>query len=349
MPKIAQDENQFPYRLIDAPWKVATATTLLSGLALLITRDGFGRFIPPDLLVLIFIFCAIYSINILLFRRMQQREQQRRQLQQLVQTLQATNRQLTHNDQALQAERAELEQQNSALNSFAHTLAHDLKNLLAIVVQNNDLLVYYTETPAAQQPPGIERLQRAAKRSHDAARHMAKIVDTVLLLAGVSAQQHAPIQPLAMGTILIDVQRRLAQLLTTHQAEVAIVTTLPLGLGYAPWVEEVWVNYLENAIKYGGRPPYIAIGGETLPNGFVRFWVQDNGAGLPVEDQRLLFVEFTQLKRLDQSSHGLGLSIAKHIAEKLGGAVGVESTVGQGSKFYFTLPAATDNGEGMTG
>ena len=169
---------------------------------------------------------------------------------------------------------------------------------------------------------------------------MARIVDAVLLLAGVSVQQPAPLQVLAMAAILIEVQKRLAQSITNYQATVSVATTWPPVIGYAPWVEEIWVNYMENAVKYGGRPPHLEIGGETLANGFVRFWVQDNGPGLTPEQQQLLFVEFTQLKRLDQSSYGLGLSIAKHIAEKLGGTVGVESTVGQGSKFYFTLPAA---------
>jgi signal transduction histidine kinase len=71
----------------------------------------------------------------------------------------------------------------------------------------------------------------------------------------------------------------------------------------------------------------------------VRFWVRDNGYGLTVEEQDRLFTPFTRLDRSYAEGNGLGLSIARHIVEKLGGEVGVESTVGQGSIFSFTLPS----------
>ena len=339
---MTQAGNAFPYTLVDAPWKVTAAVICLAEVATLITVYGFSGFIPfyVPVLVLICTFATIYPINLLLFRLMRQNDTQRLHLQRMATKLQEANQQLAERQQSLQASRDELERQNNELNTFARTLAHDLKNLLAVVVQNNDLLVYYLEAKMTAPVPGLERLQRAAGRSHDAARLMARIVDAVLLLAGVSVQQPAPLQVLAMAAILIEVQKRLAQSITNYQATVSVATTWPPVIGYAPWVEEIWVNYMENAVKYGGRPPHLEIGGEPLGNGFVRFWVQDNGLGLTPEQQQLLFVPFTQLKRLDQSSYGLGLSIAKHIAEKLGGTVGVESTVGQGSKFYFTLPAA---------
>jgi two-component system, sensor histidine kinase and response regulator len=346
MPQLTQDGNSFPYTLVDAPWKVTAAMICLAEIATLITVYGFSGFIPRyvPLLVLIGTFCTLYPINLLLFRLMRQNDTQRLHLQRMAAKLQEANQQLADRQQSLQLHRDELERQNHELNTFARTLAHDLKNLLAVVVQNNDLLVYYLEAKTAGPVPGLERLQRAASRSHDAARLMARIVDAVLLLAGVSVQQHAPLQVLAMATILSEAQKRLASSIANYQATINVATTWPPAIGYAPWVEEIWVNYMENAVKYGGRPPHLEIGGETLGNGFVRFWVQDNGLGLTPEQQQLLFVEFTQLKRLDQSSYGLGLSIAKHIAEKLGGTVGVESESGQGSKFYFTLPAA--DGEG---
>jgi signal transduction histidine kinase len=109
-------------------------------------------------------------------------------------------------------------------------------------------------------------------------------------------------------------------------------------LGYAPWIEEVWVNYLSNAIKYGGRPPRVELGAETQPGGLVRFWVRDNGPGIAPEAQVRLFVPFTRLDQVRAKGHGLGLSIVRRIVEKLGGQVGVISTPGQGSVFSFTLP-----------
>jgi signal transduction histidine kinase len=74
------------------------------------------------------------------------------------------------------------------------------------------------------------------------------------------------------------------------------------------------------------------------------FWVQDNGPGLAPEAQANLFAEFTRLNEVQAEGHGLGLSIVRRIAEKLGGQVGVKSegVPGQGSLFYFTLPGAKE-------
>ncbi len=72
----------------------------------------------------------------------------------------------------------------------------------------------------------------------------------------------------------------------------------------------------------------------------VRFWVRDNGPGLTPEAQSRLFTPFTRLDQVRAQGHGLGLSIVRRIVEKLGGQVGVESQLGQGSTFFFTLPAA---------
>jgi signal transduction histidine kinase len=71
----------------------------------------------------------------------------------------------------------------------------------------------------------------------------------------------------------------------------------------------------------------------------VRFWVRDNGRGLPPEDQTRLFAPFTQLDAGRSQGHGLGLFIVRGIVERLGGQVGVESAPGQGSLFSFTLPS----------
>ena len=70
----------------------------------------------------------------------------------------------------------------------------------------------------------------------------------------------------------------------------------------------------------------------------VRFWVRDNGPGLTPEAQVSLFTPFTRLHQVRTEGHGLGLSIVQRIVEKLGGEVGIESQVGEGSLFYFTLP-----------
>ena len=100
------------------------------------------------------------------------------------------------------------------------------------------------------------------------------------------------------------------------------------------------MNYLSNALKYGGEEPQIELGATPEATGMVRFWIRDHGKGLTPEEQAQLFVPFRRLGKKGAEGHGLGLSIVQRIVEKLGGEVGVDSEglPGRGSTFRFTLP-----------
>lgn len=128
-------------------------------------------------------------------------------------------------------------------------------------------------------------------------------------------------------------------MITDTQAEIKVPATWPIVLGHAPWIEEVWVNYLSNAIKYGGAPPYVEVGADMQADGTVRLWVRDNGDGIAPDVQARLFTPFTRLDQARARGYGLGLSIVRRIVEKMGGQVGMTSLgqPGQGSLFYFTL------------
>jgi signal transduction histidine kinase len=118
--------------------------------------------------------------------------------------------------------------------------------------------------------------------------------------------------------------------------------TWPVVQANAAWLEEVWVNYLANALKYGGTPPVVEFGAEKLPGeNKVKFWIRDNGNGIPAEEQEKLFKQFSRLGHTEAAGSGLGLSIVKRIIEKLGGQAGVFSNAvpGEGSLFYFILPS----------
>jgi signal transduction histidine kinase len=147
-------------------------------------------------------------------------------------------------------------------------------------------------------------------------------------------------KPVDMAPVIEEAQGRLTNLIAEYSAEIHLPETWPTALGHAPWIEEVWTNYLSNAIKYGGTPPQITAGATPQRNGYVRFWVRDNGRGLSAEEQERLFAEFTRLHQVRAEGHGLGLSIVRRIVEKLDGDVGVTSEVGSGSTFWFTLPQA---------
>lgn len=238
-------------------------------------------------------------------------------------------------EEALRQYTAELQTRNQELDAFARTVAHDLQNPLGAINGIANILV----TDYADMPP--ESLKEYLQAIVRGSRKATNIVDELLILASVRQHDVKPV-PLDMAAIVDEAQQRLFDMINENQAQITHPNHWPVALGYAPWIEEVWANYISNAIKYGGSPPYIELGATPQANGTVRFWIKDNGAGLTPEEQARLFTPFTRLSEARAQGHGLGLSIVRRIIEKLGGAVGVESNgvPGQGSTFSFALPAA---------
>jgi len=227
---------------------------------------------------------------------------------------------------------AALQARNEELDAFADTVAHDLKGPLGLILGFAELLQMDRKDMSWDQSEHI--IQQIIKSGHK----MHSIIKELLLLSRLR-QQEVEMNILDMAEIVAEVQQRLAHVIESTEAQMTYPDTWPNALGYAPWVEEMWINYLSNALKYGGQPPRIEIGGTAQVDGQARFWVRDNGPGLTPEEQSRLFQPFTQLNQARAKGHGLGLSIVRRIAEKLGGSIGVESQVGDGSTFWFTLPA----------
>jgi PAS domain S-box-containing protein len=250
---------------------------------------------------------------------------------------------------------ADLEARNSELDAFAHTVAHDLKSPLATLVGYAEAL----ETARGQVADAdtAQSLHVIAQNG----RKMITIVDDLLLLARVREREEIELHAVDMGPIVVEALRRLQGLVEELEGEIVAPDGWPVTVGYAPWIEEVWVNYISNALKYGDRPPRVELGYTVLDLAKgravgrdpgteavrVRFWVRDNGPGLSAEEQWEVFTPFERLHRSAGDGSGLGLSIVQRIIHKLGGEVGVfsdetvgpQATSGQGSTFYFTLPA----------
>jgi signal transduction histidine kinase len=233
--------------------------------------------------------------------------------------------------EALRGYATELEARNADLDAFAHTVAHDLNNPLTRIIGFAGILEEELETLSQ------EDVRRYLHTIAQAAHKMRIITDELLLLSSVRLEE-IELEPLDMAEIVSEVLNRLAYQIELHQAEIVVPESWPVALGYSTWIEEVWVNYISNAIKYGGRPPRVELGATDGADGTVRFWVRDNGYGLTRDEQARLFTPFTRLDKVSATGHGLGLSIVRRIMEKLGGKAGVESKVGLGSLFTFTLP-----------
>jgi len=236
-----------------------------------------------------------------------------------------------HTHLTLYSLQQELRNKNAELDAFSHTVAHDLKSPMHLIQGLAENLHYqYANQLDEEALDMLKTLQRTSLKVSD-------IVESLLLLAGTSRHQALYLEPFGMEFILPRIQERIRPMIEEYQAQLSYPTQWPYACGFPPWVEEVWVNYLTNAIKYGGQPPKVELG-FTETNEQVCFWVRDNGPGLTKEQQNQLFVPFTRLHRDRAEGHGLGLSIVERIMQKLRGNAGVESAYGQGSQFYFTLP-----------
>jgi len=235
---------------------------------------------------------------------------------------------------ALRQVNNELEERNKDLDAFAHTVAHDLQDPLSIIIGYAELLNMTWDMPTDYKSYN----QAIIKMGHK----MTTIIRELTLLSRIR-QLDIETESLNMGEIVAEAKQRLVQshLVEHSQAEIILPSTWPTVWGHVGWVEEIWVNYLSNAIKYGGQPPRLELGATILPDGkMVHFWVRDNGHGLTPMEQAQLFKPFTRLHTGAINGTGLGLSIVNRIIEKLGGQVTLESEVGQGSRFGFMLPVA---------
>lgn len=239
----------------------------------------------------------------------------------------------------LQLSKAQLREQVSALQSrnkeleaFAHMVAHDLKEPLTALIISVDSIGHFSNLTS-------EELKEYLRQIGATAYGMNRIINSLLLFAEVSKAE-APVGPVQMDRVVANVQDRLSHMIQERQAQIVLPEVWPDAIGYGPWIEEVWANFLSNALKYGGQPPCVELGASARSDGMFRFWTRDNGAGIPPEACTRLFIPDNPIGRLGHSGNGLGLPIVYNIVEKLGGQVGVESEVGKGSLFFFTLPAS---------
>jgi len=240
-------------------------------------------------------------------------------------------------DQILGSIRARLEKKAllDELDAFAHTVAHDLKNPISVLMMRTELLQlnWATADDATKLKQVVELAANASRLNN--------IVDELLVLAGVG-RQTVPPQSVDMAAVVQEAAGRIENLVRKSGAQIEQPDRWPVAVGHPPWVVEIWANYLSNAVKYGGQPPIVRLGAELVPKRrCARFWVEDNGAGLTDAQQAQLFKVFSRVTETRVKGHGLGLSVVRRISEKLDGQAGVISEVGKGSRFWFELPVAS--------
>jgi PAS domain S-box-containing protein len=236
---------------------------------------------------------------------------------------------------ALHATAEELARSNRELEQFAYVASHDLQEPLRMVASYTRLL----------QRRYVGRLDTDADEfiefAVDGATRMQRLINDLLAYSRVGTQGQA-LEPTDVEAILARVVVDLGPSIAQHQASITH-TPLPTVLADAVQLYSVFLNLIGNALKYRAEaPPRVQIRAERKGD-LWQFAVSDNGIGIEPQYAERIFVLFQRLHTREHSAGtGIGLAVCKKIVERHGGRIWIDSSAaGQGTTFFFTLPAVT--------
>jgi signal transduction histidine kinase len=172
---------------------------------------------------------------------------------------------------------------------------------------------------------------------------LASAEEMTLLIQQMSFVARASANPLSktsvhMAEAVFPALQRLESRILKRNARVLEPPSWPVVPGVLAWLEVIWWHLLGNALKHGGDHCRIELGWEHQKNDSRRFWIADNGPGVPDTLRPGLFMEFHRLHEA-RNVPGLGLSIVQRLVELQGGGCGHEQPGPAGARFFFTLPA----------
>ncbi|HXE97584.1 MAG TPA: GAF domain-containing protein [Dongiaceae bacterium] len=228
----------------------------------------------------------------------------------------------------------EIEKKNAELERFTYTVSHDLKSPLVTI---KTFLGYLEDDIKLPDNP---RVKQDLGFMHNAADKMSQLLDELLELSRVGRTGNPP-QSVAFIDMANESVRLNAGRISERGVSVEIIDSPVILFGDRSRLVEIWLNLVENAVKYGGDEPalHVEIGCAMEDDGPV-FFVRDNGIGIDPRYHKNIFNLFDKLDSGSEGT-GLGLALVKRIVEIYGGRIWVESEgVGHGSCFRFILPEA---------
>lgn len=231
-----------------------------------------------------------------------------------------------------------LKRTNENLEQFAYVASHDLQEPLRIMGNYSQLLEKrYKDKIDHDADTFLDYIV-------DAAKHMQKLISDLLVYSRIG-RPNETIGRIDCNSILEKVIMSLSPLIEDTKA-VITHDTLPVSLCHETTFMQIFQNLITNAIKFRkeNEQPRIHIGAEMRGNEWL-FSVRDNGIGIDDRSKDKIFMIFQRLHSRDKyPGTGIGLSICKKIVESYGGRIWVESRLGEGAAFYFTIPVNDQKG-----
>ena len=237
-------------------------------------------------------------------------------------------------EQELQSANQAIQRANDNLREFAHVASHDLQEPLRSVAGFSELLRRRYKGKLDQQADEfIEFINAGTVR-------MQNLIRALLEYSRATASGADPARPIDSAAAL---RAALDNLNTAIQSTGASIQTLDLPTVNAHEIAlvQLFQNLISNAIKYSREHPLIQISAQREDD-YWKFAVADNGIGIDPHDQKLIFHIFKRVHGDEYPGSGIGLAICSRIVERYGGRIWVEGAPGQGSTFFFSLPAAPE-------
>jgi light-regulated signal transduction histidine kinase (bacteriophytochrome) len=265
------------------------------------------------------------------------------EIESLRQEIERLKQQLAERDQSESSLRAEFEQRVQErtaalrrsvedLQQFAYVSSHDLQEPLRTILSYTRLIESrYKDQLDTSAHEFLEFIADAAAR-------MNTLVHDLLIYSRVANADEVAMRPVDTTGVVAALQLQLAK--DVHETASAIAAgALPTVLGDERQITLLFQNILANAMKYrSAQPPQVLISAEDQGEVW-QFSIRDNGIGIDPAYHERIFGLFKRLHGREVPGTGLGLAICRKIVEKHGGRIWVESEIGRGSTFHFTLPA----------
>ncbi len=242
--------------------------------------------------------------------------------------LRKTNKELSQKTEELIKQSAKLEDLNKELKTFSYTVSHDLKNPLSVIKYTSDKIYKNYNTLFSEND----------RKLYDAMLNQTAFMNTLI----TDLLQYALVGYNTEETTEVDLNKTVNEIIKKYEmlasVDFKITNPLPVVIFAETQISQVFDNLIGNAVKYMDKPnARIELGSEDRGD-LWKFFVKDNGGGIEEKYLDKIFQPFKKAHtRKDIQSTGIGLSIIKKIIENAGGTVGLETEIGKGSTFYFTI------------